>query len=174
MRKVIYAAAASLDGFLAGPDGAMDWLRFSEEAAQINRSSWDGVDTMLLGRKTYQFAARSGGAGAFMKLRTYVFSRTLDAAEGAELIRDDAVPFVNSLKSRKGGTILIMGGGELATALAGSGLVDEIAMNIHPLLLGNGARMFGPMADRVALELMESRPIAESCLFARYRVLPPA
>lgn len=170
MRKVTYGAAVSLDGFLAGADEAMDWLRFSEEAAQINETSWAGVDTMLLGRKTYQFAERSGGGAAFKGLQTYVFSRTLKEAVGAELVRDDPVSFVRSLKKAEGGKILVMGGGELGTALIEGGLVDEIALNIHPLLLGDGARMIGRIATRVELQLAEARAIAQDCLFARYLV----
>ncbi len=173
MRKVTYGAAVTLDGFLAGPDESMDWLRFSDEAARINTTSWEGIDTTLLGRRTYQFAERSGGTAAFKSLKTYVFSRTLKAVEGAELVRGDAIPFVSSLKSAEGGGILVMGGGELATALIGGGLVDEITMNIHPLLLGSGARMIGRIAERVELELVEGRPIAQDCLFARYRVQTP-
>lgn len=174
MRKVTYGAAVSLDGFLAGPDEAMDWLRFSGEAVRISTQSWEGIDTMLLGRKTYRFAERSGGVAAFNDLKTYVFSRTLEAVEGAELVRGDAIPFVTNLKSAEGRGILVMGGGELATALIGGGLVDEITMNIHPLLLGGGARMIGPIAERVELELVEGRAIAQDCLFARYRVQAPA
>jgi dihydrofolate reductase len=169
MREVTYGAAVSLDGFLAGPDEAMDWLRFSDEAGQINAASFDGVDTMLLGRKTYEFAQRSGGGG-FDNLKTYVFSRTLESAQGAELVRDDAVRFVETLKSAEGGRILVMGGGELATALIDGGLVDGITMTIHPLLLGDGARMIGALSRRVELALVEGRSIAQDCLFARYRV----
>ena len=171
MREVTYGAAVSLDGFLAGPKEAMDWLRFSDDAATINASSWSGVDTLLLGRKTYEFARRSGGGGAFNNLMTYVFSTTLGSVEGAELVRSDALTFVRSLKSAEGGRIMIMGGGQLATALIEGGVVDEIAMNIHPLLLGDGTRMISRIAERVELALIEGRPIAEDCLFARYRVL---
>jgi dihydrofolate reductase len=129
---------------------------------------------MLLGRKTYEFAQRSGGGGAFNNLNTYVFSSTLGSVQGAELVREDAVAFVRSLKSADGGRILVMGGGELATALIEGGLIDEITMNIHPLLLGDGARMIGHLFQRVELELIEGRSISRDCLFARYRMRPNA
>ena len=63
MRKVTWGAAVSLDLYLAGPGEAMDWLAWSDDAAAISGESWQGVDTLLMGRKTYDFAARSGGGG---------------------------------------------------------------------------------------------------------------
>jgi dihydrofolate reductase len=174
MRKVTYGAAASFDGYLAGADEAMDWLLWSGDAAKISADSWKGVDALLMGRKTYEFAARSGGGGGGgpSNLTTYIFSRTMEQApEGAQLVRDDAAAFVRALKSEPGGDIIVMGGGELGSALLEGGVVDEIGFNLHPLLLGCGIPMFRPMNRRVALELLEARPIARQCVFVRYRVL---
>lgn len=173
MRKLTYGAAASLDLYIAGPGEAMDWLRWSDDAAAISGASWTGVDTMLMGRKTWEFAARSGsgGASAAPGIATFIFSSTMaEAPEGAELVREDAADFVRALKARPGGDIIAMGGGELGTALIEAGLVDEIGINIHPLLLGGGVPLFRPMARRVELILVEARPIARECLFARYRL----
>jgi hypothetical protein len=61
MRKVSYGGAISLDGFLAGPGEAIDWLRWSEDAAQIAAASFKGVDAMLMGRRTFEFAQKMGG-----------------------------------------------------------------------------------------------------------------
>lgn len=168
MRKVTYGAAVSLDGFIAGADEALDWLRWSDDAKALSAESWKGVDTILMGRKTYDFAVRSGGGsggGGSAKLRTFVFSRTMEAApEGGELVRDDAAGFVRALKDRPGGDIILMGGGELAGALIAGGVVDEIGLNVHPLLLGGGVPMFGTLAQRTELTLIEARPIAKDCV----------
>jgi dihydrofolate reductase len=173
MRKVIYGAAVSLDGYIAGPGGTLDWLAWSEDAAAISGESWQGADTILMGRKTYEFAARSGaGGGERGEITTYIFSRTMAAApEGAELVREDAAGFVRSLKTKAGGSIIVMGGGELGTALIEGGAVDEIGLNVHPLLLGGGTPFFQDMAARIGLELIEARPIAKDCVFLRYRVI---
>jgi dihydrofolate reductase len=173
VRKVTYGAAVSLDGFIAGPDEAIDWLRWSDDASRISGDSWKGVDTMLMGRRTWEFAVRSGGGGgSSSKIRTYVFSRTLtEVPEGAHLVRDDAVEFVRALKAESGGNIILMGGGELAAVLIAGGVVDEIGLNIHPLLLGSGVPMFPPIGRRVELVLVETQPIARDCVFLRYRVL---
>jgi dihydrofolate reductase len=172
MRKVTYGGAVSLDGFLAGAGAAMDWLVWSDDAAAISGASWKGVDTILMGRKTYDFAVRSGGGGGDPGgIITYIFSRTMtEAPAGAELVRKDAVGFVRALKERPGGDIILMGGGELGTALIEGGVVDEVGLNVHPILLGGGTPVFQAMARRVALELIACRPIAKGCAFVHYRV----
>ena len=170
MRKLTYGAAVSLDGFIAGPDEALDWLRWSDDAAAISAESWKGVDTILMGRKTYEFAIRTGGGGGDGGIRSIIFSRTMaEAPVGAELIRTDGDAFVRAFKAEKGGDIILMGGGELAASLIAAGLVDEIGLNVHPVLLGGGVPMFPPGAPRTALDLVESREIAKGCMFLRYR-----
>lgn len=170
MRKVTYGAAVSLDGYIAGRNEAMDWLRWSDDAAAIMRESWKGVDTMLIGRKTFDFGQRSGGGGP-SGIKTYLFSRTMtEAPAGAELVREDAAGFVRTLKESEGGDIILMGGGELAAVLIEAGLVDDIGLGVHPLLLGGGAPMFPEMALRIELELIETRTIQHDCVLVRYRV----
>lgn len=172
MRKVTYGAAVSLDGFIAGPGEAMDWLLWSDDARAISADSWKGVDTILMGRKTYEFAASSGGGGGDAgKLKTCIFSRTMaEAPEGAELVREDAAEFVRALKAQPGGDIIVLGGGELGSALIAGGAVDEIGLNVHPILLGGGVPMFPPAGTRTALELVEARTIARGCVFLLYRI----
>jgi dihydrofolate reductase len=182
MRKVTYGGAVSLDFYLAGPNEAMDWLRWSDDAAKLSAESFKGVDTMLMGRKTFEFAERMGGGPPMKRVKTYVFSRTLERLpEGAngELVREDVAEFVRRLKAEEGGPsvslgtgdILVMGGGELGTALIDAGLVDEIGFSIHPVLLGGGTPAFGLLGNRVELELIEARGIAQDCVLVRYRVL---
>ena len=170
MRKVIYSAACSFDGYLAGPGEAVDWLIMSDDAGAILGHLWAGVDTVLLGRRTAEFQARGGAGFGSDTTQAFVCSRTLaEPPKGATLVRD-AVPFARSLKGQQGGTIFAMGGGELGSALLEGGVVDELSFIIHPLLLGGGVPTFRPMSRRVPLRLIEARAIAEDCLFARYSV----
>ena len=172
MRKVTYGGASSLDALIAGPDEAIDWIRQSDESRRLMTESWKGVDTMLMGRRTYEFALRMGGPIRWGNIHTYVFSRTLESvAEGAELVAGDAVEFVRELKGREGGDIIVMGGGELGTSLIEGGVVDEIAFNIQPVLLGQGTPAFQRMTRRIELELIEARAIGEGCVLVRYRVV---
>ena len=171
MRKVTYGGASSLDAFITGPGEAIDWLRMSDDVRKIIAASWKGVDTVLVGRKTWEFSQKMGGGPEMPGIRTYVFSRTMtEAPEGAELVRGDAVEFVRSLKARPGGDIILLGGGELGSALIEGGVVDEIGLNIHPVLLGGGTPAFRALAGRVELELIEARAIAQDCVLVRYRV----
>lgn len=184
MRTVTYGGAVSLDGFLAAADGAIDWLHFSADVQKVMTDFWKGVDAILMGRKTWSVAAaRSGGGKARPKsrksaprrapaMRTYVFSRTLTSIDqpGVELVSGDAAAFVRGLKERPGGRICLMGGGELAQSLFAAGLVDEVGLNIHPILLGDGVPVFRDPGHRVTLTLTECRRIEGGCILANYRV----
>jgi dihydrofolate reductase len=175
MRTVTYGAACSLDGFIAGSNGEIDWLHFSRDANEIMRSYWKSIDTILMGRKTWDFAVSQGGGGGgggSSGMKTYVFSRTLGSidAKGAELVRDDAGAFVRDLKQRAGKGICLMGGGDFARSLFEAGVIDEVGLNVHPVLLGSGVPMFLDPCHRVALELVESRTIDGGCVYSMYRV----
>ena len=171
MRKVTYGGAISLDGYFAGPGEAIDWLRWSDDTAAISAESWRGADTMLIGRKTYEFAVRHKHSLKLPGIRTVLFSRSLaEASADVELVRGDAAAFVRELKSQEGGKIILMGGGELGASLIAAGLVDEIGFVVHPILLGGGVPALPPIPQRVELELAEARPIARGCVFLRYTV----
>ena len=94
-----------------------------------------------------------------------------EAPAGTELVRDDAAGFVKALKAEPGGNIIVMGGGELGTALLEGGAVDEIGFNIHPLLLGGGTPAFRALSRGKDLDLIESRALQHGCMFLLYRVI---
>ena len=178
MRTVTYGAAVSLDGFLAGADGSIDWLHFSADVQEFNAAYWATVDTVLIGRKTWDAAmamartdrdrAKAFNAGK----TTYVFSRTLgsDSTPGAELVSSDAGEFVRELKEKPGRGICLLGGGELAQSLLAAGVVDEVGLNIHPVILGSGIPFFRDPGRRIPLDLIESRTIEGGCVLSTYRV----
>jgi dihydrofolate reductase len=171
MRKITYGGAISLDGFLAGPNEEIDWLRYSDDVAEIMKESFRGVDTMLMGRKTYDFAQKMGGGPPMKGVTTYVFSSSLEEVGGdAKLIASDAADFVRDLKAKEGGDILVMGGGELGTSLIDAGLVDEIGFSIQPVLLGGGIPAFRELSRRFELELIETRAIKPGLALLRYKV----
>jgi len=186
MRTVTYGAAVSLDGFLAGVDGSIDWLHYSRDVQQVMTDYWKDVDTVLMGRKTYEVsvAHRPSSANKPAKTKstkrkvpavpTYVFSRTIKAIDdpGVELVSSDAGEFVRKLKQRPGKGICLLGGGELAQALLSAGLVDEIRLNIHPILLGSGIPTFRDPGHRIKLTLTECRQLDGGCILANYKALP--
>lgn len=174
MRTVTYGAACSLDGFITGKDEDVGWLHHSSNVNAIMREYWESIDTVLMGRKTWEFAIRMGGGGGTPGVRTYVFSSTIKSigAKGVELIRGDAGAFVADLKTRPGKGICVLGGGELAASLLAAGVIDEVGMNVHPVLLGGGVPFFVDAGRRTHLELLQSRVIDGGCVYSLYRVRP--
>ncbi len=173
MRIVTYGAACSLDGFIAGPAAEIDWLHFSGDVQAIIGAYWKTIDVILMGRKTWSQGAEGGyDDRSSGRMKTYVFSRTMkeSPAPGVELITTDPGAFVSELKRRKGRGICVMGGGELARGLFQAGVIDEVRLNIHPILLGGGVPLFPEIGRRVNLELLESRVLDGGCVLANYRV----
>lgn len=189
MRTVTYGAACSLDGFIAGNDGAVDWIHFSADVEQYMSEYWSTVDAVLMGRKTWEFAAAQGMGGergsgqdpapesgslegsGIPAVATYVFSRTLSQAPpGTELVSSDAVDFVKTLRRQPGKGICLMGGGELAGSLFAAGAIDQVSLNVHPVLLGSGVPFFRDLTGRIGLELTESRELDGGCVLMVYQV----
>ncbi|MGZ8455854.1 MAG: dihydrofolate reductase family protein [Gemmatirosa sp.] len=170
-----YGAACSLDGYIAAADGGLDWIHFSTDVQTVMGQYWATVDTILMGRKTWEIAAAQagGGSGDSGGISTYVFSRTLPELErpGVRLVRSDAGAFVRDLKAQPGRGICVMGGGELAASLLAAGVVDEVGLNIHPVLLGAGTPLFRDAGRRIPLALVENRTIDGGCVLATYRVV---
>lgn len=172
MRKVTFGVANSLDNYVARKDGAIDWLMWSDEAADVMKGFFEKIDTILIGRKSYEAGLKysQGQKNPYPHIKTYVFSRTLKEAEGAEIIAENAAQFVRDLKEKDGKEICVMGGGDFAKMLFEAGLIDEIGFNIHPVLLGAGIPLFPEMARQIDLELIESRSFKNGCVYVLYRV----
>ncbi len=180
MRKVVFGGANSLDNYFARKDGSVDWLMWSDEAAEIVKDFWPRFDVMIMGRKTWFHAQEQFSEEDLEKARSlhsgmkeYVFSRTLPAGlmkGGYEIVNSDPGEFVRKLKAEEGKDIMIMGGGDLARSLFEAGVIDEVGFNIHPVLLGSGIPLFYEMSRQIDLELIECRPFKNGCVYVRYRV----
>jgi dihydrofolate reductase len=171
MRKVTFGGASSLDNYIARKDDSYDWLMWCKEAGEIMRDYWKTIDTMLMGRRTYEVALSHGPLPVHNGVQTYVFSRTLKqrGKKGLTFVSEDVVDFVRRLKEEDGRDICIMGGGVLAKPLFEAGLIDEIGLNIHPILLGSGIPLFHEMAHQIDLELVKSQQISNGCVFVLFR-----
>ena len=173
MRKVAFGVANSLDNYIARTDGAVDWILGGDEANSSMTEFWKNIDTVVIGRKTYEPVLKSGTPfPTFPGVRNYVLSRTLKGIsdKNVEIIRDDAVEFVHKLKMEEGKDIFIMGGGSLAQPLFEADLIDEVRVNIHPVLLGSGIPLFHEMSHQIDLELIECKPYKNGCVSVTYRV----
>lgn len=171
MRKVTFGGANSLDDYFARTDDSVDWLLWSEEVSAISAAFWKTIDTVVMGRRTYEAALRHGTT-SYAGVKNYVFSRTLKESpdERVEIISTDAAEFIRKLKDEEGRDICVMGGGLLAKSLFEADLIDEIGLNIHPVLLGSGIPLFHEMSRQVNLELLDCKPFTNGCVYVSYRV----
>lgn len=183
MRKVTLGLANSLDNYIARKDGGFDWLHWSKEVAEISTKFMKTVDTLLIGRKTHEVMI-AYGQSSYPGKKNYVFSRSKKnrdalkkslvakkkADKNVEVISADAAKFVRELKRKKGKGIVIFGGGELAKSLFEADLIDEVVLNIHPVLLGSGIPLFHEMKRQIDLKFLDCRILKGGYLVVSYRV----
>lgn len=171
MRPVRYNVAATLDGCIADPEGGFDWIPMDPtvDFAAI----FAKVDTVLLGRRSYEVALAGGELPWSPGTRVYVFSRTLDAAAhpGVTVVRDDPGAVVAALRREEGeGEIWLFGGGELFRALLDAGQVDRVEVTIAPVLLGGGVPLLPPGGPRAPLELLGTKVYPSGLVTLNYSV----
>ena len=181
MRKVTLGLANSLDNFIARKDGGSDWLHWSNEVAEISARFMKTVDVLVMGRKTYEVMLAAGET-SYPGATNYVFTRSAkkaaalrkrvgkQAATNVQIVSDDAATFVGQLKSTTGKGIVVFGGGELASSLFNADLIDEVVLNVHPVILGSGIPLFPEIERQINLELFEVKRLKNSCIVLSYRI----
>ena len=147
MRRVRFSVAMSLDGYIAGPKGEIDWIIMDPD---IDFEALMGAfDTVLLGRKTYEVTRQQSGGVGMPGMRAYVFSRTLRQADCPGVtVSDNPAETLAALKATSGKDIWLFGGGSLFSSVLQLGLVDSVELAIIPVLLGGGLP-FLPSVRRV-------------------------
>ena len=156
MRQLRYSVAASLDGYIAGPNGEFDWIVIDPEIDFV--AMYAGFGGIVMGRRSYEVFAATGGAPG-PALPTYVYSHTLPEGErnGITFVRD-AVAHVRDLKTKGNGKPLwLWGGADLFAQLATAGLVDGVDVAIVPILLGGGMPLLATPGPRLRLHLRSHR-----------------
>ena len=170
MRKVILGVAVSLDSFIEGPNGEYDWC-FTDQDYGL-QEFFTRIDTVFVGRKTYEMSLEMEGGGAgFPKFKEYIFSTTLDKVkDGATLIKGNIQAEVEKIKKEKGKDIWLFGGASLTTSLMNLGLVDELSLAVHPILLGRGKPLFNNIKDRIKLKLVDTKTYSSGLVSLTYNV----
>ena len=183
MRKVIFSMSVSLDGFIAGPDGEIDWGAPDEELHRFHNQRTRELGAHLCGRSLYETmlywetADENPSAAEYelefariwKQLPKIVFSTTLERVEGNwRLARGGVAEEVAKLKEQPGKDLGV-GGAGLAASLIELGLVDEYQLFVNPVLLGAGTRFFPALEARTDLELVETRTFGSRVVYVRYR-----
>ena len=171
MRKIKLYIASSLDSYIAGEGGSIDWLFTDEDYGYAK--FYDSIDTILVGRKTYDQSLKFDGC-PYKGKKVYVFTRRIEEKKSTcyvEHINVDIPSFVRHLLKLVGKDIWLLGGGEIASILLNADLVDEIILSIHPVILGRGIPLFSNMRKRVNLQLLESNTFGSGLVQLCYGVL---
>ena len=145
MRKLSLYNAGTMDGFIAGPNGEIDWLDAGGNLDYGHKEFYESIDTTLMGNSTYRLLA-SLPEFPYRVKANYVFIRGTPPAPTsyARFISGDIAAFVRALKGEVGGNIWLAGGGQINSVMLNQGLVDEIIQTIFPLVLGESIPLFGP------------------------------
>lgn len=145
MRKIKLFIATSLDGYIAGPKEEIDWLFDNGDYGY--KKFYNSIDTTLMGHKTYK-TALSFETHPYKGKKNYVFTKSKQTShdENAEFVSGDIAGFVRNLKSQKGKDIWLVGGGQINAILLNEGLIDEMIISIHPVILGAGIPLFSGVA----------------------------
>jgi len=180
MRTVVASELVSLDGVMEAPE-KWHFPYFNDEMGEAIGAAMAASDAMLFGRVTYkEFAAfwpsQSGEDQEFADYMNntpkYVVSKTLEEPlewNNSTLIKGNVVEEITELKQRSGKDISISGSGTLVRSLLADGLLDELRLMVHPIVVGGGKRLFEDEGDRKALELVDSKTFSTGVIYLTYQ-----
>ena len=181
MRKIVAGLFISLDGVVEAPD-KWHFPYLNEELGQAVQSQMAQADAMLLGRKTYQeFAGFWPNQGRDVELADfmnqtpkYVVSNTLTALDwqNSTLISGNVKEALSALKEQPGKSLNITGSGTLVRSLLEDGLLDELHLFVHPIVVQKGKRLFEGQGETVPLKLADSKTFSNGVLYVTYTPAP--
>ena len=178
MRQVVLYIAASLDGYIARPDGDVSWLNAPEFELPGEdygyHQFYGSIDTTLMGNATYRAILGFDVPFPYPDRTNYVFTRSDEHSDNefVQFITGDVPLFVRKLKHGPGKDIWLVGGGEINALLLQSGLIDRIILTLMPLTLGQGIPLFAPHTAVNRFELVETRPFTNSVIQLTWQVIP--
>lgn len=173
MRRVSLYVAASVDGFIARRNGALDWLPLPTDKQDYGYGAFvRGIDTLVMGRRTYDAALRLG-PWPYEERRVVVFSRRKAGRRDkrADFIDGDVAEELRRMKTEKGRGIWLVGGGEIVRPCLAGRVVDEIILTLPPVMIGEGIPLFLPQAVQTRLHLKECQSYPGGLVQLAYDVL---
>ncbi len=172
MRKIIVYIATSADGFIARPDGDVGWLDRPRVAGSYGMNDfYRSIDTVLMGRKTYDLALKMGQT-SYPGKKNFIFSRKPrpSGMQEVEFVAEEAGEFAKGLRVTPGKDIWLVGGAELIGSLLDAGQVDEFIIHVIPILIGEGIPLLHPRHRAVPLALLSARSFPDGVVRLHYLV----
>lgn len=187
MRHLIFFMHTSLDGYIAGPNGEMNWIKVDEELFDFVATMTDNADAALYGRITYEmmqgYWPTAGDApnaskhdkehsAWYNKVAKIVLSKTMSAKglDNTTVISDQLAENINKIKKQDGKNILIFGSPAASRALLNQGLIDEFWLFVNPIILGKGMPLFKDITGTTTLKLVESKTFASGVIALHYEL----
>ena len=185
MRNLIFFMHTSLDGFVAGLNGEMNWIKFDDSLFDFVATMTDKADTALYGRVTYEMmqnywpkAGEKPNATKhdiehstwYNKVLKIVLSKTISDSDlqNTRIISDQLSDNINKLKKEEGKNILIFGSPGASQSLLNEGLIDEFWLFVNPIILGQGMPLFKDITGTTSLKLVESKTFACGVIALHY------
>ncbi len=185
MRKLIFFMHTSLDGFVAGPKGELNWATVNDEIFDFVATITEKADTALYGRVTYEMmqsywpdAGNKPNATKhekehsvwYSKVPKVVLSRTIsqEGLDNTKVIGDQLTEKINEIKSQDGENILIFGSPTASNSLLSLGLIDEFWLFVNPVLLGEGIPLFNGVTEMTKLKLLETKTLSGEVIALHY------
>jgi dihydrofolate reductase len=178
-RKIIFYGATSADGFIARPDGSVDWLERPRPKGNYGMGAfYKSIDTILLGRKTYDVALAFQKKGVVRSafdtnVKNYVFTRSLPpsaAPAAVEFVNEPIKAFATRLREKKGKDIWMMGGGGIIASFLDAGELDEFMIHVIPKFISEGIPLIAPAHRTVPLKLISSTKFPDGVVKLHYSV----
>ena len=183
MRKIIVFDNVTLDGFMAGPNGELDWAMRDDEVTQYSKEGQASTDMFLFGRVTYEMmasfwptpAGKSANpvfAEVLNNSPKIVFSSTLEKADwqNTEVVKELNKDEILKLKQQQGKNMMIFGSGTIVEQLTNLGLIDEYQLMVNPVILGTGRPLFTDIKDRITLKLVKTKTFSNGIVLLQYQM----
>jgi dihydrofolate reductase len=181
MAELIYHVAVSLDNFIADQgmiDGNINNSLFLFEGDHVPDflSDIQQYEAVLMGGKTYEFGFQFGakpGEPGYKGIKHYIFSNSMqfESNEEVELIKGDAIGFIENLKQQVDGKIWLCGGGELAGSLLNHQLIDQLMLKVNPIIVGEGVSLFGSVKPHLKLRLVDMKQYSNGVVKPTYNIM---
>jgi len=175
MRRIVYYVATSIDGFISGPQDDISGFIAQSEGIDQYLADLQQFDTVLMGRKTYEFGYNYGlqpGKAPYPHMNNYIFSKSLkfEFQDKNVTVGDWDIDFVKFLKQQPGTDIYLCGGGKLAAWLLENELIDILKIKLNPFIQGRGIKLFNTTKKNYQLNLQHQKTYKDDLLLLTYLI----